>query len=284
MLAVAAALALGSPARGDTPLPASIPDLVGARSLSIGAYRGLSGGNDAIFTNAASLASRRRYSLETLWLVDRVGSDTAIQALNFSAVDSETGAVTGGVGYTRVFSGPWTGNLFHVPIAFPVASSLFLGVTGKYQSLDGPAGDQMRAVNVDASAFWQPMALVGVGVSAYNLIDAGHKQIQPRAYGAGVSIGDDRRFHVAADWRGDEQRRGKLTNLFAVGGELLVGDAFPLRAGYVKDETRDANFWSAGVGIVTTGGFALDVGYRQRFEDPTERTIAVALKLFILSQ
>ena len=63
MLAVAAALALGSPARGDTPLPASIPDLVGARSLSIGAYRGLSGGNDAIFTNAASLASRRRYSL-----------------------------------------------------------------------------------------------------------------------------------------------------------------------------------------------------------------------------
>ena len=277
-----AALAIGS-ARGDSPLPASIPELVGARSLSMGAYRGLAGGNDAIFTNAASLAARRRYSLETMWLLDRVGGDTAIQALSASAVDSETSAVTGGLAYTRVFSGPWVGNLFHVPIAFPVASSLFLGVTGKYQSLGGPGGDETRAGNVDASAFWQPSNLIGVGVSGYNLIDAGHRQIQPRAYGAGVAIGDDRRFHLAADWRGDEQRRGKWTNLYAVGGELLVADAVLLRAGYVKDETRNANFWSGGIGIVTSGGFALDVGYRQRFEDPTERTMSVALKLFLLS-
>lgn len=257
---------------------------MGARALAIGAYRGLAPGNDGIFTNAASLAARRRYSLESSWLLDRVGADTAIQALTASAVDSETGAVTGGIAYTRVFSGPWTGNLFHVPIAFPVASSFFLGVTGKYQSLSGPANDEMRAGNVDASAFWQPSSLVGVGVSGYNLLDAGHRQIQPRAYGAGVSLGDDRRFHLAADWRGDEQRRGKLTNLYAVGGELLLGDAVPLRAGFTRDETRSASFWSAGLGIVTSGGFGLDVSYRQRFEDPQERTIAVAIKMFVFTQ
>jgi hypothetical protein len=280
---LAAVIALGT-ARGDSPLPAGVPDLLGARALSLGAYRGLAAGNDGIFTNAASLAARRRYSLESFWSLDRVGSDTAIQVLNASAVDSQTAGVTGGFSYTRVLSGPWSGNLFHLPIAFPVSDSLFLGATAKYQSLDGPTGDQMRALNLDASAFWQLTRLIGLGVSGYNLIDSGHRQIQPRAYGAGVSVGDDRSFHVLADWRGDEHRQGKLTNLYAVGGELLLGDTAPVRAGYMRDETRNANFWSAGIGLVTSGGFALDVGYRQRFEDPTERTIAVAIKLFLLPQ
>jgi len=281
---LAAGIALGPVARGDSPLPAGVPDLLGARALSLGAYRGLAAGNDGIFTNAASLAARRRYSLESFWLLDREGSDTAIQVLTASAVDSQTAAVTGGFAFTRVLSGPWTGNLFHVPIAFPLANSLFFGVTGKYQSLDGPAGNQMRAGNVDASAFWQASSLIGVGASAYNLLDTGHRQIQPRAFGAGVSVGDDRRYHIGADWRGDEHRQGKLTHLYAVGGELLLGDAYPVRAGYMKDETRNASYWSAGIGFFTSSGFAMDLAYRQRFEDPTERTVAVAIKLFLLSQ
>jgi len=284
VLAAIAGTVLCSVARGDSPLPAGVPDLVGARALSIGASRGLAGGNDGIFTNAASLAARRRYSLESTWFLDRVGSDTAIQALGASAVDSETGAVTGGFAYTHVLSGPWVGNLFHLPIAFPLAGSLFGGVTGKYQSLSGPQNDEMRAFNVDASAFWQASSLIGLGVSGYNLLDTGHRQIQPRAFGAGVSVGDDRRFHVAADWRGDEHRQGKLTSLYAVGGELLLGDMVPVRAGLMKDETRNASFWSAGLGLVTTGGFGVDLGYRQRFEDPREWTMAVAVKVYILSQ
>jgi hypothetical protein len=285
-LALMAAVASIAPevARGDSPLPAGVPDLAGARGLAIGAYRGFAAGNDGIFTNAASLAARRRYSLESLWLLDRVGNGTAIQALSASAVDSETGSVTGGLAYTRVLSGPWEGNLFHLPIAFPVANSFFLGVTGKYQSLGGPAGDQMRALNLDASAFWQASNFISLGVAGYNLLDAGHRQIQPRAFGAGLSVGDDRRYRIAADWRGDEQRRGRLTNLFAVGGELLLGDVAPVRAGFMKDETRNASFWSAGIGIVTSGGFAMDLGYRQRFEDPQERTVAVALKVFLFSK
>jgi hypothetical protein len=281
---MAMAVALCSAARGDAPVPAGVPDLIGARGLSIGAYRGLAAGNDGIFTNAASLAARRRYSIETQWILDRAGSDTAFQSFGGSAVDSQSGAIAGGFAYTHVLSGPWQGNLFHLPLAFPLANGLFAGVTGKYQSLDGPAGNQMRAGNVDASAFWKASSLIGVGASAYNLLDTGHRQIQPRAFGAGVSVGDDRRYHIGADWRGDEHRQGKLTHLYAVGGELVLGDAYPVRAGYMKDETRNASYWSAGIGLFTSSGFAMDLAYRQRFEDPTERTVAVAIKLFLLSQ
>ncbi|HEX7625059.1 MAG TPA: hypothetical protein VF400_15885, partial [Anaeromyxobacteraceae bacterium] len=69
-----ALLLLATPVRGEDPLPTGIPDLVGARGLSIGAYRGLAPGNDGIFTNAAALAARRRYSVETQWLLDRRGA------------------------------------------------------------------------------------------------------------------------------------------------------------------------------------------------------------------
>jgi hypothetical protein len=278
-----AVLLLATPARGAEPLPMGVPDLIGARGLSLGAYRGLAPGNDGIFTNAAALAARRRYTVETQWLLERVGADNAFQDFTASAVDSEA-SVTGGVAYTRVLSGPWIGNLFHLPVAFPLADRFFLGATGKWQSLDGPRNDQIRAANLDVSAFWQASSVFSLGGSVYNLLDAGHRSLQPRAYGAGVAVGDDRTFHLAFDWRGDARDPGKLTHLYAVGGEVLLADAIPIRGGYLKDDTRHASFWSAGAGYVSSAGFGIDLAYRQCIERSDERVLAVGLKLFVQSQ
>jgi hypothetical protein len=282
-IAVAAALSAAS-ARGEEPIPAGIPDLVGARALALSAYRGLAAGNDGIFTNAASLAARRRYAVETQWLLDRAGGDTAFQGFGASVVDSEMGAFTGGFAFTRVASGPWQGNLLHVAMAAPVGASFFVGATAKYGSLNGPGGEHMSAGNVDAAAFWQVANLVTAGVAGYNLIGAGHKTVMPRGVGAGVAVGDERRFHVAVDWRGDFDRAGgKTTNLYAVGGEILVADLMPLRAGYLRDETRNASYWSAGLGVVTSSGVAVDASYRQGIERADDRTFAIGVKLFLFS-
>ncbi len=278
-----AVLLLATPVRGEEPLPTGVPDLVGARGLSLGAYRGLAPGNDGIFTNAAALAARRRYAIETQWLLDRRGADNVLQILTGSVVDSE-GAATAGFAYTRVLSGPWQGSLFHLPIAFPLGERFFLGATGKYQSLDGPLHDQMRAANVDLSAFWQASSVFSLGGAVYNLLDAGHHTEQPRAYGAGAAVGDDRTFHLAVDWRGDAQREGKLTNLYAVGAEVLLADVAPLRAGYLRDETRHASFWSAGAGFVSSSGVGVDLAYRQCIERSDERVLALGIKLFVPTQ
>ncbi len=267
--------------RGDTPLPAGVPDLVAARGLALGAYRGVLTGNDGIFVNAASLAARRRYAIEGSWLLDRYGGENALQIWGVSIVDSETAGVTGGLAYTRVFSGPWIGNLFHAPLAFPLSQNLFLGVTGKYFSMGGPAGETMRSANADASAFYRSAGGFGLGVAGYNLLDSGHVSQFPRALGVGISYGDERKYHLAADWRGDFQRQGKTTNLFAIGGELLLGDSFPVRASYVDDETRYASFWSVGAGLVSSSGVAIDAAYRQGFQNSSDRTFAVTLKMFL---
>jgi hypothetical protein len=223
--ALVLALAPCARARGDTARPASIAEVQGARAIAMSAYRGVAGGNDAIFVNAASLAASRRYSIETQWMLDRFGDSAAIHTLGVSVVDSQMSDVAGGGAFTRVLAGPWTGNLFHLALATPVTAGLFLGAALKYQSLDGPAGDEMKAANVDASAYWRLARLVGIGVSGYNLISTGHKTLQPRALGVGASIGDDRLFRLAADWRGDFDRRESLSSAYAVGGEYVVNDA-----------------------------------------------------------
>ena len=249
------------------------------------AYRGVAAGNDGIFTNAASLAARRRYSIETQWLLNRSGGDTAFQGYGASVVDSEMGTTAGGFAYTRVPSGLWQGNLLHLALAFPLAEGFFVGGTGKYVSMGGPGGDRIKAANVDAAAFWQATSVLSFGVTGYNLIDTGHKSVLPRAVGAGAAVGDERRFHIALDWRGDFDRpRGKTTNLYAVGGEVLLADLIPLRAGYLRDETRNASYWSAGLGVVTSSGVAIDASFRQGIDHSDDRTFAVGLKLFLLSQ
>jgi hypothetical protein len=280
--ALALAAAPRASAQVDAPRAGGIPDLVGARGLALGAYRGISPGNDGIYTNAAALAARRRYSIETQWFLERQGADPALQVLTGSVVDSES-SVTGGFSYGRALSGPYIGNLFHLPIAFAASDGFFLGATAKYLSVDGPAGEQVRSADVDASAYWRATSTFSLGASGYNLVDAGHRRVLPRGVGAGASFGDDRRFHLAVDWRGDWPRQGKMTNLYAVGGELLLGDYVPVRASWLRDETRNASFWSAGVGLVTTGGFALDASYRQGIDDASNRVFALAVKLFLLN-
>jgi hypothetical protein len=128
-----------------------------------------------------------------------------------------------------------------------------------------------------------------VGVTGYNLVPVSNVLAAPLGMGAGLAVGSDRSFQVTGDWRtefddrgeaaGQARRRG--SNRWAVGAEALVLNLIPLRAGWMKDEILDTSWWSAGVGLVSGNGVALDVGYRQSIEDPKARIVAATLKLFV---
>jgi hypothetical protein len=282
-LLLAILLPAGAARPAEPLLPPTSADLVGARGLALGGYRGLPTGNDGMFTNAASLAARKRFAFELQYLLDRQGDTRAWQWFQGSVVDSETSVVTGGFAYTRVVDGLSSGSLYHLPVALPVGGGLYAGATGKLLDLHNTAG-KTRIGNVDASLYWQAANSVGMGLAAYNLVPTGKKQEAPLAYGAGLHVGDGRRYNVVFDWRGDQERRGKLTNAFAAGGELLVSDMVPVRAGWLKDDTRGASWWSAGLGLVSATGVAIDLTYRQGIDHRDDRTLAVGLKLFLHSQ
>jgi hypothetical protein len=289
--ALAAAPPVTAAAADGRQLPPTVADLTGTRSLALSASRGLAGGNEGIFLNAASLAARRRYTIEAFWFLERAGSQDAGQAFTLSTVDSQLSSVAGGFAYTRVMSGPATGNVYHVSLARRVAGSVFGGVTGKYLSMSGnelqpetgarPPTD-FQAVTADASLFMPLGRLLSLGVAGYNLVPIDHPEQAPLGVGTGIAIGDDRSFHLNADWRVDFDRRRERTSAYAIGGELLLGDNFPVRAGWLRDDTRDVQWWSAGLGVVSAAGIALDLSSRQSTSDSSDRLFAVGLKMFLL--
>ena len=271
LLAAALSSAAFAAAAADLPAPGGVPDLVGPRALAVSAGIGLASGNDGLFLNPAALAARKRYSVETSAFIDRRGSATVAEVLGGSVVDSLTGPVTAGLSYSRAFDGDYKGNLIHVALAGPIVEGLYLGATGKWYSLNevqALAGGVERtsavsAATADAGLFWQVAPYVSVGAAAYNLVSIANPRVAPRSYGAGLTIGSDRVAQITADWRADLDRREETTNRYGVGGEVLLGGLVPLRAGYARDETIGASWWSIGAGFVSRSGVAIDVAYRQ---------------------
>jgi hypothetical protein len=279
-LCATALLAAASAAlAADPPPPGGIPDLMGPRTLGLSAAVGTAAGNDGIYVNPGAIAARKRYSVETGAVIDRRGSRTANRFIGGSIVDSKTSPATAGVSYLRAQEGDYQGNIVHAALAGPIGEGLFLGVSGKYLSLDGPRS--ISAATADAGILWQLSDLVSIGAAGYNLVPIANDAIAPMGAGAGVALGNDRSFQVTGDWRADFDRAGKTTNRYAAGVEILLAKLVPLRAGWMQDETLDTQWWSLGAGLVTRGGVALDVGYRQSMDDPSARTIAATLKLFL---
>jgi hypothetical protein len=243
------------------------------------------GGNDAIFVNPAAMGARRRYSLEASYLGDRRAGDPTLQYFGSSVVDSLSGPVSAGIAYTRASRAPYQGNLFHLAVSGPIAERLFLGVTGKYYSLApglGLADPKVSAATLDAGLFWEPASFVAIGAAGYDLVSIGNERAAPRQVAAGLSVGSDQSVRLSGEWRGDFDRAARTTSRWSVGAEVLLGNLVPLRAGWVKDETLRADWWSVGLGLITGSGVGFDAAYRQGIQDPNARTFAVAIKYFFL--
>ena len=296
-LALLLAAAAAATARAaDAPPPGGVADLEGPRTLGLSAGIGAAAGNEGIYLNPGAIAARKRYSIEGGAVWDRRGGDTADRYLGGSIVDSESSAVTAGVSYQRVQEhGLYTGgNLVHLALAGALAQGFYFGVSGKYVDLSGdtlavggPPPASLKVANVsaitaDAGVLWQIAELVSLGIAGYNLVPVGNPGVAPLGMGAGVAVGSDRSFQVLADWRTDFDHRNaeKGSNRFSVGAEALLGSLVAVRAGFLKDEILDTNWWSAGLGLVTQVA-AVDVGYRQSFGDPSARMVGATLKFFV---
>ena len=270
-----------------TPDAGGLPDVVGPRALGLSAAIGIASSNEGLFLNPATVGVRKRYSIEAGALVDRRGAENAGQFFGGSVVDSMSSPVTGGVAFLRAQEGPFVGNAWSVVLSGPITSDVHLGVSGKYASGDYDAGvpgvptRTVRFITVDAGLFWQVAELLSIGAAGYNLVPVGEDPLAPMGAGAGIAVGSDRSVQVTADWRGDFDRTGETTNRYAAGVEVMLGRLLPVRAGFERDETLGGRWWSVGAGLVSQGGIALDVGYRQNTDDPSARTIAATLKIFV---
>lgn len=282
-------LLLAGAAVADTPAPLTIPDLAGPRTLALQAGVGLASGSEALHSNPAALAARKRYVVDTFYLTDRrpgLGGTAARQDyFGGAATDSATTGAAAGFSYTRAMKGVETGTLLRLGLATQITRGFSVGVQGNYFDLRG-AERIKPTLNVDAGLFLQVSPKVSVGAAGYNLLDNEHRGVLPRAWAAGFAVGSDTSLQAVGEWRLELDRargadgRAKSTNRYALGVEYLFANAVPFRAGYEVDETLDTSWWSAGAGYVTPR-FAVDLAFRQSTTDPTARTYALAIRVFV---
>jgi hypothetical protein len=279
-LAIAFALAAGA-ARAEPPAPPVAADLLSARSLAMAAMRGLASGTDAIWQNPGAIAARRRYAAEIQYQADQNSAAGDGAFYGVSVVDSETSSLAGGFAFTRVDVPGSVGNRWNLAAAAPLAQGFYLGVCGEYLTLGGV--QRVQAGNVHVGILWEVSELIALGLAGTNLIPTGHDLVAPTGVAAGFSVGNDRLFHVAADWRGQWDPQGTMRNTWAAGAEVLLGDMVPLRVGWTRDEWRGGQWWSAGAGVVTSAGVALDLAYRQAIGGGDDRVLAAGLKIFLFN-
>lgn len=235
-----------------------------------GAQRASSNSTDALFVNPANIAATRVYHVGAL---GEIWPEARRQTYGIAIVDSIVSAsrLAGGLSgsYTSQDPSGVDRSAFDVrlALAYPFSEYFYAGATARYLSLKQsgyPSGlfalqpsaaagglkDKaiVQQVTFDAGLTAKPVKEFALSLVGYNLTDPGVGFL-PFMVGGGAAY-ETTELTVEADALADFTTYSSTTWHAMGGGELLVGDHVPLRAGYRWDQGRESHALSFGVGYV----------------------------------
>lgn len=235
-----------------------------------GAQRAFSNSTDALFVNPANIAATRVYHVGAL---GQIWPEARRQTYGLAIVDSIVSAsrLAGGISGSYMSQDPngVDRSAFDVrlALAYPVSEYFYVGASGRYLSLKqsgypsglfdlqpsqaaGGLSDKaiVQQVTFDAGITAKPAKEVALSLVEYNLTDPGVGFL-PFMLGGGAAYGTTE-FTLEADAVADFTTYSSTTWRAMGGGELLVGDHVPLRAGYRWDQGRESHALSFGLGYV----------------------------------
>ncbi|MEE8408152.1 MAG: hypothetical protein V3T05_00975 [Myxococcota bacterium] len=276
-------------------------EIAGVRSLAMGgAHRGIGSSNDTLYLNPAGMAIGRRYAVEFNYgnsPFDRLSD--RLTHLNVSAVDSSSGPVAGGFGYTHTrgnSDGVDTSlHRIYVAAAYPIMRNMAFGVT--YKHIRGTLNHAGQKREVSMSNYDAGLAIhlgqgIGIGLSAHNIIRTAKNKstlirLVPLTFGGGLAWNLSP-ITVGADVVVDARNTDELVYSYHAGVEYFLQNQFPLRMGFRRvpykkptDGTLHIeNIVTGGAAWVNAGG-ALAVAFERSLERHKNWSLIVALKFFI---
>lgn len=272
-------------------------EIHGVRSSAMGgSHRGVGTSNDTLYLNPAGMAIGRRYAVEFHYGYSPFDKLTQ---LNVSAVDSKSGPVAGGVGYTHT-RGDGDGvdaNLhrIYVAAAYPISDAIAFGVTQRHirGSFVHPVSGTRESVSLytnDVGLIVRLAQGIGIGVSAQNIVRTNSPRLTPLTFAGGIAW-DASPIIVAADVVVDSHDEDNRLYSYHVGAEYFLKNRFPLRLGFQRgplipkdgsaaDAEQTENILSGGAAWVNTGG-ALSISAQRSLDRPKNWSIIAALKFFI---
>jgi hypothetical protein len=233
-----------------------------------GATRALSSSTEALFDNPANMSAARVYHLAAL---AQIWPESRRQSYGAAAVDSvgSSARVAGGIGATYNtqdsdgIDRKWTDIRF--ALSYPFSDQFYMGVGGRYLTLSqdgtGPLPTSAASGGLsnkhivsgfafDAGATFKPTDGLSLSIVGTNLNNPG-SGFQPMGLGGGIGFGKDL-FSLEADLAADFTTWDHTTARAMAGGEVLLGDHFPLRAGYRYDDGAKSHSVSGGLGYIDT--------------------------------
>lgn len=262
-----------------------------------GGLRALSSSTEALFLNPANMAATRVYHVAG---AAQIWPQASRQSYGGAAVDSVVNKqrISGGLAanWTRQDPDGVDRNLFdfRFALAAPLSDQFLFGGGLRYLSVaeDGfPSGtgglrpsvaaaglqdrDIIADLTFDAGVTLKPMPELSLSLVGQNLTDAGHGFL-PLLFGGGAGFGNDD-FSLELDAVADFTTYEATTMRIMGGGEVLLGDSFPIRAGYGYDEGPDMQMISGGLGFVARE-FSLDAAVRGAVQGPNSVTFVIGFK------
>jgi len=250
----------------------------------------------AIFVNPANLPIYRVYHLEAL---AAFGPEARRQSYGGAVVDSSTSRLAGGFGGTWSQMDPdgirrqWTD--LRLALAYPIGDRFHLGVTGRYLRVNqgtarGPFGPSLASdgtsdepiVNeftFDAGAGIALTDQFRLAISGRNLTAPG-TGLMPLGVAGGLGW-SNQTITVEGNTLVDFTTFGQARMRLMTGGEILLADRFPVRAGWRFDAGTKTHALALGAGYVDRR-FSIEVGARRDVvADNPSTIIAVGLRLFV---
>lgn len=267
------------------------------RSIAMGGAQQVWGGSTtAVFVNPANLPLYRVYHLEGL---AAFSPEARRQSYGGAVVDSSTSRLAGGFGGTWNQMDPdgirrqWTD--LRLALAYPLGDRLHLGLTGRYLRVnqgtgrgpfggslasDGHSGEPITSeFTFDAGAAVAITEQLRVAVSGRNLTAPG-TGLMPLGVAGGIGW-SNQTVTVEGNSLVDFTTFGSARVRMMAGGEFLIADRVPLRAGYRYDAGTKTHALGLGAGYVDRR-FSIEIGARRDVvADNPATTIAAGLRIFI---
>lgn len=281
------------------------------RSAGIGALHALGSGISAMYANPANLGLTRSYHIAAIGEF----SPEARRQTYGGAVTDSTRRFAGGMSFVAGFHDP-DGIArktldTRIALAFAVSKELHIGLGGRFLNVQqdglGPLGasrasgglvnpeivpepgaapvrkSMVGTVTADAGLTIKPIESLGLAVYGKNLTYRNHGLL-PTVFGGAVGFGTAD-FTIEADAELDITSYSKPSPRAMAGGEYLLLNRVPLRAGYRFDALAatglgPAHAVSGGFGYLDPR-FGIEASFRRSVTGPASTMVFVQLSYFL---
>ncbi|WP_394845829.1 hypothetical protein LZC95_53475 [Pendulispora brunnea] len=268
------------------------------RSVAMGGAQNATGtSTTALWLNPANLPYTHVYHFAAL---ATFSPDARRTNFGGAIADSQTSKVAGAFGGVWSQLDPdgarrqWTD--LRLALAMPLGDQISIGVTGRYlrvnQSVangpfrdsyisDGTRGDPIFSqFTFDAGVSVTPVPGLFFGLVGHNLTNPG-TSLAPTTLAGGIGYMRPQLFAVEANALADFTTWKGTRGRFMLGGEFVLMEHVPLRAGYRYDAGQQAHTLSGGVGYVDKKWSVELSGRRDVATDHPMTLFSVALTYFV---